>query len=101
LLDTAAALGLSETEFWDMLPREFARRVRAHRERVEREEDAAWGRALLVTNHLRSLLAQNAGKKGRSIKPLTLEQLKRRPGEVPPEHSKEAWIALCERIDRA
>lgn len=36
-MDTAADIGISEDEFWGLLPREFARRLRAHRERAEWE----------------------------------------------------------------
>lgn len=99
MLNTAAEIGIGEEEFLELLPRDLSRRVEAYRRRIEREDEAAWGRTLLLTNHVRTLINVTVGKRGK-LKPLTLDQLKRRAGEIPPEHSKEAWIELCARIDR-
>lgn len=66
---------------------------------MEREEDAAWGRALLVTNHLRQLLKQNAGKKGGRIKPLTLDELKGKGPSVEPAMTESEWEAYCAHLD--
>lgn len=63
LLDAAAYAGISENAFWDMLPRELARHVRA--EEVRREE--AWQRTLLLTNHVRGYF---------EMEPLELEDLR-------------------------
>lgn len=49
---TAARLGISEAEFWQMLPRELDRRARAHAEREEqrhRERDADFFNRLNAT----------------------------------------------------
>ena len=61
------------------------------------------GRALVITNHLRGLLNKPMamGQKAGKLKPITLAELKQRPGEVAPEHSREAFEALMERIYEA
>lgn len=80
------------------MPREFYRRLTAFRQRLEREDEAAWSRSLLVANQVRMLLRLTAGKKGRGIKPITLEQLKRRRGVG--RASRAEYAALCAEIDR-
>lgn len=75
-----------------MLPREFTRRVKAHRERVEFEVDTAWAVGLYLRNNLVQALA---GKK--KVKPHTLEMMKRKP---PPDTGREAFAALLTKIQK-
>jgi len=90
---------VSEGEFWDLLPREFYRRLAACSRRAEREEDAAWGRSLMVVNHVRALINVSAGK-GSKLRPITLERLKRGaeadPGAAP---SRAEWEADLRRLE--
>jgi hypothetical protein len=90
-------VGISEDEFWDMLPREFFRRVAAFRRAAQAREETEWNRTLMVVNAIR---ASTATKK---IKPLTLDDLKRAGGERrsgrPTAEEIERDLALLERID--
>jgi hypothetical protein len=89
MLTTAARLGISEEAFWDMLPREFARRARAQREELERQGEiadlvieAGWRQALF----LRNVWAEE---------PITWEEFTGE-GEEPP--TPEEWAALNDEI---
>jgi len=90
MLTTAARLGISEDTFWNMLPREFARRAQAQREELEREEEiaglvieAGWRQALF----LRNVWAEE---------PVTWEEFTGE-GDEPP--TPEEWSALGDEID--
>lgn len=85
-----------------MLPREFHRRLRADAKRREADGDGAWGRALLVTNHLRTLTNATVGKN--RLKPLTLEGLKAKAARaagagVAEAGTREDWERLARALD--
>lgn len=85
------------------MPREFRRRVDARARRGEAEQDAEWGRALMIVNHLRTLLNKPMamGQKRGRLKPLTLEGLKKRSRRDPSAAGTRAdFEALVAEIER-
>jgi uncharacterized heparinase superfamily protein len=98
-------VGIAEAEFWRMLPREFARRVRASRRRTEREGEERLRLAVFLANHLVALINKPGmtDRAGRMRAHDVEAMLHGRGGDgsVPPEHSREAFEALMERIYEA
>lgn len=88
MLDTAAAAGISEGAFWEMLPREFARRVEAKRKRREAEHRDDWDRALFLANHMRGFM---------DMESLEYEELFSEVEEDVPSASE--WDALTDELD--
>jgi len=99
LLRTAAEVGISEDDFWDMLPREFFRRVDAYRRREKAMEEAEWSRALMVFNRIGGVMSALGVKR---IKPVTLKDLKKssahRAAAMP--KTKADYLEMLERIER-
>jgi hypothetical protein len=91
-LDRAAEIGVSEDAFWDMLPREFTRRLTAWAEREKAREEAEWSRTLMLVNHVRAF-----GK----AKPISLEDLKRKAAAADPANapSRASYLASLARVE--
>lgn len=85
-------MGISEEDFFDMLPREFTRRRRVWLERQEEEEKGAWRRTLLIVNTVRGAL---------DASPLSLDDLKEKARAQAEAPSREEWEADLARIAKA
>jgi hypothetical protein len=90
MLDTAAAAGISERAFWEMLPREFARRVEAERKRREAKHRDDWDRALFLANHMRGFM---------DMEPLGYEELFSEGEGDASAPSASEWDALTDELD--